>query len=996
MNCLPLKLLCIVFSFALSFAYSQIVINEGSNRNLSTFADENGDFPDWIELYNAGSATVQLGGYTLSDNPSNPTKWAFPNVDLLPGAYQVVFCSGKDRRPITGFVSVLSETNYNPYVGWNNHTMTTPFYWDGTSSLLLNFCSYSSTGYTSNSVFQQSNTPYSATVYNFVDYSSAICEAEFGFKVSQRPNIKLNNHVVGIGTQQNSPVDYPAPYGNWYWSAKNQMIIPAAELATAGLTPGLITDFAFDVVSTDPNTFYDYIDCAMKLVTDSVVTTYFDPVDPLLRLHTNFKIATTGEPVYLYDANQVLVSSLLVNCAQPDNSTGLFPDASANVALFLNGTPQATNNTSQAFNSYLLPPIVSMPAGFYNVPITVTIANPNGLGSSIRYTQDGSEPTTASTLYNGSPIPVFFSSVFKAKAFSTSALPSQAAVATYFFGISHVTPILSVVTDDQNLYGPTGIFDNWGFDWEKAAYVEYFDTAQQMIFSQHAGMQVDGGLGGSRSNPQHSFRVEFDHSVLGDGPIYHQVIPNRPSRTKFSKFYLRNGSNYYLTLPYKDAAHLEGMAAETDNYYSAWRPITVYINGAYFGLYELREKFDKEFFEIHDNANADSLDILSLSAWNGYVLRAVEGSVDNFYADYDAFKVINPADTSFWNDADQHFDMRYYNDYIIGETWAGNIDWPQNNIKLYRSNTSDFRWRFCLIDLEGAMNPFGFSNAFDDNVARLLASDPNNPFINIFLRGIQNARFKRYFINRFADLMNTSYQYTRLSTVTNNMFNQTVIEMPNEYTRWGDPNNIAGQMSDFVNNHQTFLSELSVRTGVVRDHIQSNFLLNAQVNVTLDVFPAGAGTIQISTIVPGPLPWTGVYFDGNPVEMTALPNPGYTFAYWDTNAVLSAIDTNIAIEPNINASTLFKAVFAINPTSINPADGNGAIYIYPNPSNGEFTILLPTENAEIIVLNTLGQQVLKTQATQKTTRVQLKENGIYIVRITTELGTTSRKIVVSH
>ena len=888
---------------------AQITINEGSNKNYSNIVDEDGDFPDWIELYNSGIDTVQLYNYSLTDDPAIPNKWTLPNIIMLPGEYKVIFCSDKNRKPISGFVNVLNQINYNPTIGWNSHTLSTPFIWDGVSSILLNTCSYSSAGYTSNSVFNQSNTPYYSTVYNFQDGSPNICQIGFGTKSTLRPNIKFNTTTIGSSAQQNSPYDYPAPYGNWYWAAKNQMIFPASELLAAGISAGPINSIAFDVASTDANTIYDYIDFSMKLVSHTEVTTSFEIVDTNLRLHTNFKIDSDGETVYLYSPAQQLVSSLFVNCSQVDNSTGSFPDTSANIVLFSAGTPGNTNNLSQPFTSYLLPPTISVPSGIYNTSITVNLNNPNGPGSSIRYTLNGDDPDSTSLLYNGNPIQVFYSGVLKAKAFSLNELPSTTAVSSYLFGISHVTPILSVVTDQENLYGPNGIFSNWQFDWEKAAYVEYFDTTQQLIFSQHAGIQVDGGLGGSRSHPQHSFRVELDDPVLGEGPVNYQVIPNRPFRTKYSKLYLRNGSNYYLTLPYKDAAHLEGMAAETNNYYSAWRPISVYINGAYFGLYELREKFDTEYFEEIENANKDSLDLLSLSAWQGYVLRAVEGSVDSFYTTYDAFNNLNPIDTGYWNNADQYFDMKCYNDYIIAETWAGNVDWPGNNIKIYRSNISDFRWRFCLIDLEGSLGPFGFSTAYDDHIAYVLGANPNNPYINVFLKSIQNPKFKNYFINRYADLMNTTYKYDRLSAVANSFFNQTVIEMPKEYARWGDPNNINGQMSSFINNHQTFLSELSVRTEQVRNHIQSNFSLTSQVDVTLDVYPAGAGKIKISTIIPATLPWTGVYFNGNPVEITAIPNIGYEFAYWDTNAIFNNIDTNIAVLLNISSSTLFKAVF---------------------------------------------------------------------------------------
>ncbi|MBK9458380.1 MAG: hypothetical protein IPN94_02825 [Sphingobacteriales bacterium] len=78
------------------------------------------------------------------------------------------------------------------------------------------------------------------------------------------------------------------------------------------------------------------------------------------------------------------------------------------------------------------------------------------------------------------------------------------------------------------------------------------------------------------------------------------------------------------------------------------------------GLYELREKFDTEYFKTLEGADADSTDILSLSAWGGGVLRAVEGSVDGFFDDYETFNNLNPADTAYWNLADKHFDLQWY------------------------------------------------------------------------------------------------------------------------------------------------------------------------------------------------------------------------------------------------------------------------------------------------------------------------------------------------
>ncbi len=66
-------------------------------ENHGTIADEDGDFPDWIEVHNAGQTAVVLNGWYLTDSPWDLTRWEFPRVTLDPGAYIVVFASGNDR-----------------------------------------------------------------------------------------------------------------------------------------------------------------------------------------------------------------------------------------------------------------------------------------------------------------------------------------------------------------------------------------------------------------------------------------------------------------------------------------------------------------------------------------------------------------------------------------------------------------------------------------------------------------------------------------------------------------------------------------------------------------------------------------------------------------------------------------------------------------------------------------------------------------------------------
>ncbi|MBK7212929.1 MAG: CotH kinase family protein [Bacteroidales bacterium] len=972
---------------------AQVVINEGSNRNYSSIADEDSEYPDWIEIYNAGLDTVHLLNYTLSDKLSNPTKWAFPDVKLAPGEFRTVFCSGKDRKPITGFTNVHNTGSFNPVTGWNTHNLTTPFYWDGTSNLLINTCSYNSTGYTSNSVFNQTATSYPSTVFAFQDGSPASCWQSYGNVVYQRPNMKLNGVTIGTGTITNSPYDYPAPYGNWYWGAKNQMLIQASELTAAGLTAGYIESLAFSVVSTDPSTVYDYIDINMKMVSENSVSSRFQTVDPNNNLHTNFKISKSGENIYLYSPSQVLQNSLFVNCSGLNNGRGSSPDAAADVFLFHTATPGATNNQSGTFTAYLLPPVFSVQSGIYQSPFTITIDNPNGSSAFIYYTTDGSDPTTFSTVYDGTPIQVESTTVLKAIAVGNGILPSSITTSSYFLGIEHSTPIISVITDNNNLYGPSGIFDNWWLDWQRPSYVDYFDSTQQLIFSQNSGMQMDGGAGGSRSNPQHSFRLEFDNSVLGDGPVDYQIIPNRPNRTKYSNIYLRNGSNQYLVLPYKDASQVMAMGGGANNYFSAWRPVTVYINGSYFGLYELREKFDTEYFKTLEDADADSTDILTLSYWYGGVLRPVTGSVDSLWASMAAFNLLDPADTSFWDQADQYFDMTYYNDYIIAESWIANNDWPGNNIKIYRSDKTNYRWRFCLIDLELSLAPNGWTDCYFDHINYMMGVNSSNPYLNIWWKGIQNGRFRNYFINRYADLMNTSYSKSRLSAIENNMFNQMATEMSNEFARWGDPNTVPEQMTNFYNNHLVLGSQLRKRTTEVRNHIQSNFTLPNQVDVTLDIDPPGAGKIHISTISPDSYPWEGVYFNGLPVKIEAIPNPGFTFLHWENNPILK--DTLSAVfNDTLKAEAItFSAHFA-DFTSLPSLETASDFNLYPNPASTDLYLTnknnksLAKLSYQVIDLNgrIIKSGKLISSASIAQIDIQSLPASLYLLRITDNKG----------
>lgn len=83
---------------AMCLAANGQIITEFMADNKTTFTDKYGDYSDWIELYNPAWSRVDMLGWSLSDDVTDPTKWVFPAVELDAGEYLIVFASGKDRR----------------------------------------------------------------------------------------------------------------------------------------------------------------------------------------------------------------------------------------------------------------------------------------------------------------------------------------------------------------------------------------------------------------------------------------------------------------------------------------------------------------------------------------------------------------------------------------------------------------------------------------------------------------------------------------------------------------------------------------------------------------------------------------------------------------------------------------------------------------------------------------------------------------------------------
>ncbi len=913
---------------------AQVVINEASNKNFNSVFDENQEAEDWIELYNAGSEPIDLAGYALSDDDEDLAKWVFPSYNMEAGEYLLVFCSGKNRFYSNPFQEVAYINEYNPTGGWNQHIFEESFLWDGTSDLIIDVCSFNNSTYTQNSIFNQSQTDFTSTAVSYVDYSDAACGSIGGEVYNRRPNMQINGFTIGTESIQNGNTDYPAPYGNWYWSARNQMLIKGSELSSAGLSEGPLNSIAWDVASTAGEP-YTYISIRLKqLQIEELSAEFFNSEGQYF--HTNFKISSEGdESIYLVSPEQVILDELNVDCPSTLASQGRFPNGDGNFRILSNPSPAYSNSDGQPVFAICSEPIISIESGVYNSPQFVTITDTNGGNTEIHYTTNGDEPTENSALYTGQTIPIFISLPIRARAFNTNQLPSQIVTKDYLINVNHVTPILSVNVDNASLYGGEGIFDNWSQDWERFAQVAYYDStdAHNLLFEKDVAIQIDGGAGGSRSQPQHSFRLELAKGVFGESPLIMPVLSNRPERFEYSKLYIRNGSNQWLTLPYKDACAVEMMASKTHSYYSAMRPVSVYINGDYFGLYEMREKLDDEFFEVYDDFDNESEEILSLSYWYNSILRAQEGNASNYWESWEEFRELNPDSEEFIEEANEIYDLENYTDYVAGQCWIGNTDWPYNNIKIYRSDSTDQRWRFATIDLELSLAPNGWSDCYHNGLEYALNQGQDQDYVGAWNRSMQNETYRNYFINRFADLNNTLYKAERLLEIENRYFLEWILEMPKEYQRWGDPFEFVNLVYGFNTNHLIYREEIECKAGIIRDQIEDALNLEGQFTLTLNTIPEGAGIIHINTIAPSEYPWNGVYYKGIPIEISAEANPGYSFAYWENNAVINNIlnpSWNGEIDSfSIDFTAIFMSVVGVEEEN---SSAPTSLHIYPNPT----------------------------------------------------------------
>ncbi|MCF8269432.1 MAG: lamin tail domain-containing protein [Crocinitomicaceae bacterium] len=916
----------LLFSFTLLIILpfqSQIFINEACNSNGTVYLLPNGSSPDWIELYNSSATAQSLQGLYLSDNRASLSKWAFPPTSIPANGFTTLLANGNGTSFLVDhFESPIDHLSQWSYIlpnaaipNWNTTVFDASGWSQGKTSI----------GYgdadDSTDIIGPATTIYARINFNITNFND-IVKTIFDIDYDDGFVAYLNGvEIAREGLAGNPPSfdELAADHEAQLYQGGNLSSYDLDMSVISNLLQNGTNVLAVEIHNADPNSsdltcrpFLTFGLATSQQQFNGYMHPFFNSPQAGI-LETNFAIATAGETLYLSNASGMILDSLVVPDLEANMSVGKKTDGSNSWFIFPTPTPNATNNVALSFLGYEEKPDISLVGGIYANSVSVPIINHSTQGGIIRYTINGDDPDGSSPVASG-PITISSNTVLKVRCFpnGSNRLASPIEAETFLINENSTIPIVSLTIDQDDLLGPNGIFDNWWTDWKRPCVIEYFNPDGSKQFESKASVKPDGGAGGSRSNPQHSVTVESANTTFGTGEnIHYPLFPEKPYVDDIQAIYIRNGSNFWNQYHQRDATFMRVMRKSHVNS-QAYRPANVFLNGQYFGVYELREKANETYFNENYGNHVDSLDLLSVSYWYGSVLRTVKGSDSSFFNMVNFITTADKTNPSYLSQCDKRLDLKNYTDYIAAELWYGNTDWIYNNMKIARTRTTDNKWRFFLQDLEWGLG--GWTNYNDNMFDWFEFSNQPNPYYEIHSNLMMDSTYRNHFINRYADLMNTTLHQNTYTPIINQLYEELLPEMPRHFAYWtGD---VAGGMNTYTYNRDVILGQFNNRNTAVRNQMLNYYNLQNTVNLTLSTIPANAGYIKISTIIPDSLPWTGVYFHGNPVTITAVANPGFTFNHWENNINLpSTLLSNASISVDIATDDYFTAVFSGSPTN---------------------------------------------------------------------------------
>lgn len=600
--------------------------------------------------------------------------------------------------------------------------------------------------------------------------------------------------------------------------------------------------------------------------------------------HTSFKLNQTDDDhVVLSDPSVTIIDDVLLDPpTKLDNSRGRTTDGATTWSLFLNPTPNAPN--AGASPDYTARPELSPGAGFYGgaMDVSMSTSDPN---STIRYTLDGSEPTAASTAYTG-PVNIAATTVVRAACFSSTpgVPPSFIETNTYFIGITHTTAVLSIAGDqvDDLLNGNGGLEPYGSF--------EYFGPDQQL--RDEATGQFNEHGNDSWAYDQRGFDY-ITRDQTGYNDAIHYPIFNASNRGKYQRLIIKaaandnypfeNGGAYIRDAYVHSLAQAGGLKLDVRTY----EPCVLYMNGQYWGVYEIREKCDDHDYtkKYYDQ---DEYDLQYLKTWGG---TWSEYGGAQAPADWDALLAYimsnNMGDPTAFAYVDGQYNWKSLVDYVVLNSYTVCTDWLNWNTAWWRGFNpagEHKKWGYTLWDNDATFGHYiNYTNVpqttpdADPCNAEALPDPGGQGHIPILQKLMdENPMVHDYYVNRYIDLGNTLFSCQTMLPYLDSLINLITPEMPGQVARWG------GTMAGWEANVQSMRAFIEARCTAIQQGMVDCYDLTGPDTVVFRVEPPLSGTIKINSITPAQFPFAGLYYGGIATTLQAKAEPDWVFDHWET------------------------------------------------------------------------------------------------------------------
>lgn len=599
--------------------------------------------------------------------------------------------------------------------------------------------------------------------------------------------------------------------------------------------------------------------------------------------HLGFRLARdSGRLALIAPDGATIIDDITYGRQSADVSTGRDPDGASAWGFMSPPTPGAANQDGYA--GVCAEPVIETAPGFYQGSVNVTV-RPGETEETVRYTMDGQDPGESSPLISG-PVAVNRTCVLRTRAFKSGFVSGPIATASYFINEASPLPVASLVIDPDDLYDPdTGIYVHPGDDtdvghdgraWERRAFLEFFPGVADG-FSMPGGLRTQGNSSPDDYAKQ-SYRIHF-RDGYGNGRLDYPLFPG-DSVESFKNLVLRAGYDDGLD-PGEDNNHsgtlvrdplLTELWRRTGNLVSRDRLSNLFLNGAFYGIFDLKQSVDENF--VKDHLGYQDLDMMR-TRWDSTEL--VCGSRDEWRSLIDFFDSNDFTSDAVLAQAAERMDLDNYATVLAASHAAVFYSWSYGTF-MFRERRPGGRWQWTVWDGD-----------------RIYTKTDWNPFtstyspIEVTLRNqitnklLQNASFRTLTINRTADLLNTLFAPASVQAVIDSLVDVIRPDVGRDAEKWGTT------VEGWEANVQALRDYAGRQPGIVRSQIADHFQLSGTARLDIDA-AGGSGRVRVNTVTVGNFPWSGLYFRGVPVTLTALPDPGYRFGGW-TDASLPFSET---------------------------------------------------------------------------------------------------------